>query len=66
MAYALDRETLVLYGVVLAGYVGLLAGAWFGVHWAVRGGGAGGIGRALSVGFLVAGFAAVVAGSSRW
>lgn len=62
VAYALDREMLALYGVVLAGYVGLLAGAWLGVNWAVRGGGARGLGRALSVLLLVAGFAAIAAG----
>jgi hypothetical protein len=62
LAYALDREMAVLYGVVLAGYVGLILGGWFGANWALRGGGAGFLGQLLAVALFLAGFVAVLGG----
>lgn len=62
LAYALGREMAVLYAVVVAGYVGILLGAWFGANWAVRGGGGGILGQLLAAALLLAGFVAVLGG----
>ncbi len=53
---------LSLYGVVIIGYVAILVAAWFGTSWAVRGGGAGFIGRLLAATLLLFGVLAVLAG----
>jgi hypothetical protein len=62
LAYALGREMAILYAVVLAGYVAMLLGGWFASGWAVRGGGAGLVGRLLAAVFFLAGFVAVLGG----
>ena len=62
LAYALGREMAVLYGVVIAGYVGLILGAWFGATWALRGGGAGVFGQLLAAALFLGGFVAILAG----
>lgn len=62
LGYALSREMAILYGVVLAGYVGMLLGAWIGTGWAVRGGGGGFVGQILSAVLFLGGVVAVLAG----
>lgn len=53
---------LLLYLVVGAGYLAVLAGGWFGANWAVRGGGAGFLGRILAAVLLLVGFVTVLGG----
>ncbi|MFA1610379.1 hypothetical protein [Halobellus rubicundus] len=62
LGYALGREMILLYLVVGVGYLALLAGGWAGANWAVRGGGAGVLGRVVAVGLLLAGFVTVLGG----
>ena len=62
LVYALGREMVVLYAVVVAGYVGLILGGWFGATWALRGGGAGLLGQLLAAGLFLAGFVAALGG----
>jgi uncharacterized membrane protein len=62
LGYALGREMLLLYLVVLAGYVAILLGGWFASGWAVRGGGGGVVGQLLAAVCLLAGFVAVLGG----
>ncbi|MFD1597641.1 hypothetical protein ACFSBX_01515 [Halobellus rarus] len=62
LGYALGREMLLLYLVVLAGYVAMLLGGWFASGWALRGGGAGFLGQLLAAVCLLAGFVAVLGG----
>lgn len=62
LAYALGPEMLALYALVLAGYVSLLLGTWFGWNWAVRGGGAGVVGQLLAAAFALVGLVAILGG----
>ena len=63
LAYALGREMAILYAVVLAGYVAMILGGWFGSSWALRGGGAGLVGQLLAAVSFLAGLVAVLGGS---
>lgn len=62
LGYALSREMALLYGVVLAGYIGMILGAWIGASWAMRGGGGGFVGQILSAVLFLGGLVAVLAG----
>lgn len=62
LGYALSREMALLYGVVLAGYVSMIVGAWIGADWAMRGGGGGFVGQVLSAALFLGGVVAVLAG----
>lgn len=60
--YALGRGVVALYALILAGYVSVLVGSWFGWNWAVRGGGAGTVGQLLAAIFVLGGFLAILGG----
>ncbi|WP_144901976.1 hypothetical protein [Halobellus captivus] len=62
LAYALGREMILLYAVVLVGYVATLLGGWFASGWALRGGGGGTVGQLLAAVFLLAGIVAALGG----
>lgn len=62
LTYALSRDMAILYAVVLAGYAATILGGLFATSWAVRGGGAGLIGKLLSAVFFIGGFVGVLGG----
>ena len=62
LGYALGREMLLLYLVVLVGYAAMLLGGWFASNWALRGGGAGFVGQFLATIVFLLGFVAVLGG----
>lgn len=62
LKYALSREMAILYGVVLGGYIALLAGGWLAANWAIRGGGAGFVGQLVAAVLFLLGFVAILGG----
>lgn len=60
LGYALSRELFALYCVVVLGYLAVALGAWVGLEWAWRCGGAGAVGQLLGLALSAAGFLAVL------
>jgi uncharacterized membrane protein len=62
LEYALSKDMLHLYGVILSGYIALIVAGWFGTNWAVLGGTAGIIGQLLTALLFLGGFATAFTG----
>lgn len=62
LKYAVSREMLKLYGVLLLADITLLAGTWTGFNWMQRGGTAGLIGQVLTTVLVISGIVLGVVG----
>lgn len=62
LKYALSRELLKLYGLLLLADLSVISGAWISANWAMRGGTAGIIGQIFGPALLLIGFILGVVG----